>query len=433
MSAVAREPLAAAVVAALAGSGRVGDRRRIFSRSCSRVSLPWSTSLVAIFAVALLVTMAPFLDVKAFLQSLKRPICAAADRAVCARGGRNALVGRAVGRAALCGRADRETADAAGAVLSFRTLRARPAGVRRLPGLLRAADGDVLDRRVRSGARAQAGGRSTASSVKNYIDQSQEFALCAVALAYPVITLLRAETGMAGGVAAGDRAELHRQHGVRHRVADGAGHHAGHAGGVRAASSEMANHIVIIGCAAAVSGALAWAASPQLRWTAATFLRDYQLYEEQRYTDVDRPAAGILAEIAAVLRRGAADRPWHRFDAWACSSRPRPAARSAPAAEVIANPHNQTLNVAIQWGAIGIVVLYAMWLVHLLLFRGDGLAAWIGLMVVVAEYLHFAVQFPPVRFPRGMDVRAGRRRRRRHGAEGEIPRRGAGARNSAEP
>jgi O-antigen ligase len=28
--------------------------------------------------------------------------------------------------------------------------------------------------------------------VKNYIDQSQEFALCAVALAYPVITLLRA-------------------------------------------------------------------------------------------------------------------------------------------------------------------------------------------------------------------------------------------------
>ena len=49
----------------------------------------------------------------------------------------------------------------------------------------------------------------------------------------------------------------------------------------------------------------------------------------------------------------------------------------------IANPHNQTLNVAIQWGAVGIVVLYAMWLVHLLLFRGEGLAAWIGLLVVV--------------------------------------------------
>ena len=38
------------------------------------LSLPWSTSLVAIFAVAALVTMAPFFDAKAFLQSLKRPI-----------------------------------------------------------------------------------------------------------------------------------------------------------------------------------------------------------------------------------------------------------------------------------------------------------------------------------------------------------------------
>ena len=40
------------------------------------LSLPWSTSLVGIFATAFLITMTPFLDVKAFLQSLKRPICA---------------------------------------------------------------------------------------------------------------------------------------------------------------------------------------------------------------------------------------------------------------------------------------------------------------------------------------------------------------------
>ena len=40
------------------------------------VSLPWSTTLVSIFAAGLLVSMAPFLDFKAFLQSLKRPICA---------------------------------------------------------------------------------------------------------------------------------------------------------------------------------------------------------------------------------------------------------------------------------------------------------------------------------------------------------------------
>ena len=51
--------------------------------------------------------------------------------------------------------------------------------------------------------------------------------------------------------------------------------------------------------------------------------------------------------------------------------------------QVIGNPHNQTLNVAVQWGTIGVVILYAMWLAHFSLFRGEGLAAWIGLMVVL--------------------------------------------------
>jgi O-antigen ligase len=37
----------------------------------------------------------------------------------------------------------------------------------------------------------------------------------------------------------------------------------------------------------------------------------------------------------------------------------------------------------VQWGIIGIVVLYAIWILHLLLFRGDGLANWVGLLVVV--------------------------------------------------
>ena len=54
--------------------------------------------------------------------------------------------------------------------------------------------------------------------------------------------------------------------------------------------------------------------------------------------------------------------------------------------QVIGNPHNQTLNVAVQWGTIGVVILYAMWFSHLLMFRGEGLAAWIGLMVVVQNF-----------------------------------------------
>ena len=57
------------------------------------------------------------------------------------------------------------------------------------------------------------------------------------------------------------------------------------------------------------------------------------------------------------------------------------------AGKVIGNPHNQTLNVAVQWGAIGVTVLYAMWLMHLLLFRGSDLINWMGLLVVVQNML----------------------------------------------
>ena len=97
---------------------------------------------------------------------------------------------------------------------------------------------------VRSRSRAQAGRRRSSGGifVKNYIDQSQEFALCAVALAYPVVILLRErrDSGTAVLLIA-VAAELRRQHDVRHRVADRAGDHAGHVGGVRAAAPEAAH------------------------------------------------------------------------------------------------------------------------------------------------------------------------------------------------
>jgi O-antigen ligase len=48
-----------------------------------------------------------------------------------------------------------------------------------------------------------------------------------------------------------------------------------------------------------------------------------------------------------------------------------------------ANPHNQTLTVAVQLGLLGVAALYAMWIAHLLLFRGYSGTAWIGLVLVV--------------------------------------------------
>ncbi|MBV9970748.1 MAG: O-antigen ligase family protein [Xanthobacteraceae bacterium] len=46
------------------------------------------------------------------------------------------------------------------------------------------------------------------------------------------------------------------------------------------------------------------------------------------------------------------------------------------------NPHNQIFTVAIQLGAIGVLILLAMWSAHWLMFTGPGLTAWIGMVVV---------------------------------------------------
>ena len=47
------------------------------------------------------------------------------------------------------------------------------------------------------------------------------------------------------------------------------------------------------------------------------------------------------------------------------------------------NPHDQILAIGIQLGVVGIAALIAMWAAHFMLFRGVGLTAWIGMVVVV--------------------------------------------------
>ncbi|MGA2944310.1 MAG: O-antigen ligase family protein [Xanthobacteraceae bacterium] len=51
------------------------------------------------------------------------------------------------------------------------------------------------------------------------------------------------------------------------------------------------------------------------------------------------------------------------------------------------NPHNQIFGVAIQNGLVGAAILVAMWVAHLMLFRGSGLIAWIGLVIVLQNII----------------------------------------------
>jgi hypothetical protein len=216
--------------------------------------------------------------------------------------------------------------------------------------------------------------------VKNYIDQSQEFALCAVALAYPVVVLLRAKRIWLAllliAVALSfifnmlfvvvSRTEL-----VTLPVLLV----------VFALLHLKWRSSVVILCAAMVLTGLAWAVSPQLQTTTESFWSQYQIYREQNI----RTSVGLRLEFWEKSLRFFAEAPiiGHGTGSTRGLFEQAAVGQVGAAAEIIGNPHNQTLNVAVQWGIAGIAVLYAMWLRHLLLFRGDGLASWIGLLVVV--------------------------------------------------
>ncbi|WP_213284798.1 O-antigen ligase [Bradyrhizobium sp. sGM-13] len=217
--------------------------------------------------------------------------------------------------------------------------------------------------------------------VKNYIAQSQEFALCAVALAYPIVRLLQANrlwlALMLAVISFGFIFNMSF---------------------VIVSRTAMVTIPVMIAVFAllhlkwrtslmifsglVVLAALAFAASPLLQRKAETIVSDYQLYKRQNVPT----SVGLRLEYWRKSVQFFAASPVVGNGTGATLGLFQRAASGEPdraTAHVIGNPHNQTLAVAVQWGAAGIITLYAMWFAHLRLFRGEGLVAWIGMLVVV--------------------------------------------------
>ena len=168
------------------------------------------------------------------------PDLRAADCAVRTGRCRHAVVGRGLGRADLCDRPDRETADAAAAVLSFRAFNARHVGIHRLSSFVHAADGNVLDRGARSEHHAEEGRCPTRHFRQELYRPEPGIRFVRRGARLSGHHFPAGETNLAGGIADRGVLELRRQHGACYRVADGAGHHADHAGRVRSAAPEMA-------------------------------------------------------------------------------------------------------------------------------------------------------------------------------------------------
>lgn len=347
------------------------------------LALPWSTSLVAIFVPCWLGAVAWVMDWRAYGRLLKQPICY--------------LPFALVGLAAI-GTLWSDAAWSARLYAISPTLKLLV-----LPGLFyhfqRSSRGMwvfiaflvsctllmamswivAFDPSLTLKRLDERGGRGI--FVKNYIAQSQEFALCAVALAYPVIRLLRANMmsrALAlGAIALGFIANMafvivSRTAMVTMPIMLAV---------FAVLHLKWRTSLMIFGVLAVMAG-LTWAASPQLQWTTETFFRDYRLYKAENVPT----SIGMRLEFWTKSLRFFAEAPVFGHGTGSTRGLFERAA-SGPAglaqSEVIGNPHNQTLAVAVQWGAAGVILLYAMWLAHLLLFRGEGLVAWIGLLVVV--------------------------------------------------
>jgi O-antigen ligase len=134
--------------------------------------------------------------------------------------------------------------------------------------------------------------------------------------------------------------------------------------------------------AGAAAGLLvaSWFASPYLRSRVEQIWTEAQVYEQTG----QRTSSGERIEFAKKSLAFISEAPVFGHGTGSIHAQFEKAAAGRTGAEGVAstNPHNQTFAVGIQLGLVGIAVLWAMWIAHLGLFRGAGVAAWVGLLIV---------------------------------------------------
>ncbi len=346
-------------------------------------ALPWSTSLVGILVVVWLVVLAPTIDLKSFVLTLRRPFCALPIMLFVL-----AVVGTLWSEAPWSARLYAINPTAKLLVLPaliyhfHRSNRGAWVFIAFLAScmlLLVMSWIVALEPRLTIKPIAEYG-----VPVKNYIDQSQEFALCAVALAYLSVKFLDQRRFLAGTLFAllamsfvinmafvvVSRTALFTTPLVLI---------------IFALLHLKRRGIVLAICISATLIGAAWFASPALRERAGSIISQYDLYKQSNKAT----SVGLRLEFWRKSLQFFAEAPLfgHGTGSTRALFLEAAAGQTGAAGEVIGNPHNQTLNVAVQWGALGVLVLYVMWLVHLLLFRGSDLGSSIGLLVVIQNVM----------------------------------------------
>ena len=131
--------------------------------------------------------------------------------------------------------------------------------------------------------------------------------------------------------------------------------------------------------AGAVAGTLVWVLSPLVRSNIVNLFSEVTAFRPE-----DRTRAGYRIEFwrKSIEFVRAAPIIGHGTGAARELFGRAAVGQTGGAAELTVNPHNQTFAVANQLGLLGAAVLFAFWFSHLMLFRGESLLAWAGLLIV---------------------------------------------------
>ena len=220
-------------------------------------------------------------------------------------------------------------------------------------------------------------GRELGVPVKNYILQSAIFAICAFGLLGQAAELWRARTRLALMLlvlAAAFIANI------------------GYVATARTTLVVLAVMVVLFGLrqfgwkgaigACLVGGMLAgvvWVSSPYLRARVSVAVEQVLTYGT---SDVDTPV-GLRLEYWRKSLAFVAEAPviGHGTGTIPALFRRDATVETIPSL-MTTNPHSQVLTVAVQLGLLGTVMLIAMWIAHLVLFRDGTLVAWFGLVLV---------------------------------------------------
>jgi O-antigen ligase len=131
--------------------------------------------------------------------------------------------------------------------------------------------------------------------------------------------------------------------------------------------------------AGVILGAAAWTASPFLRARVMASFSEVQAYETQGAVSSSAIRLELWTKSLGII--AAAPLIGHGTGSTVEQFGRGP--EGGIFGQLAANPHNQVFAVAIQVGLVGTAILLAMWVAHLALFRGSGVVAWIGIVMVV--------------------------------------------------